>query len=672
MRMRRKWPWLVGIGLLLLIPLLIWVSLAQRLEMAVNQALWAEGLTGAQLEVTGISWGEAEGRLLLDTGCAPDCAGYAGLSFTLGGLWRREIDHLFIRDLSWSPSYSALAPRQALAAGWRWRRLAFQSIRLPLSGEAALLLDNGDLQPDPQGWRVNADGRLLWAGQELAPVRLEGGWDGQRLGLDLLPTAGPPSLTGNLSLRQDGSAGWEGLMAVQAEGVALAGLSNMSALLRGEMKAGRIAGLDLRLVLPEQAGALLRTGHVRLQLTPAPAGDPARLAGLLEAGDVGLVDGPSDNRLALPFQLWRDAVGWQVGPAETGTGSIGIPAWGMAVDGLRLEGRDGEGRLTLTATVLRTGTNPALLVPLRPSLSLRLDEGGGLDWELRATAPLLTLTGAGRVDLAGSQHRLDLALAHRSPPEGPPVATASLSPWLAQWVTAVGGSATLALTADSVTYRGRLDLQDLAVQWPGGRLSGITGRLDVPAWSPLIIKGDGLRVGALTTDALTLTGGVGDLSLSGDGIVRLGPMSMRWQAIPVTVGPLALGLGTPLPLLPVEMAPAPLQTLLDTLGAGGLAGEGEVAGTVLMPLRAGQAGQGAFSATGPGSLALRPAADLGFLDPGRNNNLALVTEALRQFRFRRLVVEPVPQALVLRLSGVNPGFYGGYDMDLSLVLAPSP
>lgn len=676
MHTRRKWPWLVGVAFLLSMPLLAWLSLTQRLEMAVNRALWAQGLPGAQVELTNIRFGAAGGRLLLDTVCAPDCAGRIDMAFTLSGLWRRKIDRLFIHDLSWSLPYPALTPQAGGNADWRWRQLEFQTIRLSLPGNASLVLDSGSLQPDSQGLDVHAAGRLLWAGQMLSPVRLQGTWRGQRLELDLLSMADAPSLTGKLTLHHDGAMGWSGLLALDAQGVSLAGLEGVSGTLRGEMRAGRFGGLDLHMAVPEQTGQLLRTGRAHLQLMPVSDQEPARFAGLLEVAELGLGDGPRDNRLVLPFQLWPEPAGWQLGPAETTSGSVHIPALGIAVEGLRLEGRDAAGRLALTATTLRTGKDPALLVPLRPAISLHLDRVGGLEWGLQANAPLLTLTGEGRVDLAGARHRLNLVLAHRSPPDGNRVPVAALSPWLAQWVTAVGGEFTLNLTSNPSSaagqYQGTMALKDFALHWPGGALSGLNGRADVSAWSPLIVNARSLRVAALRAGEFTLADGTADLNLAGDGVLRLAPVAMRWHDMPVTVGPLALGLGVPLPPLPLELPPTALQKLLDALGAGALAGEGEVAGTLLLPLRDGQVAGGRLMARAAGSLALPVGADLAFLDPDRNDNLALVSEALRQFRFRRLVLEPVPQAMALRLTGVNPGFYGGYEMDLSLVLAALP
>lgn len=669
----KRWLMLVP-AFLILLAALAWISLPGRIEIALSRALWAEGLPGAQVELSGWSLSGAQGRLLLDTACAPGCSAQFDIRYRPLGLWRREIDALALSGLVLDP----FALNWQLPGPDRWRLppVTIADALLHLPAGMRLQVRNARLLPVETGWQVGEGGAALLqsATGPLADLALGGMAPDGTLGFTLRPPPGGQSLSGG------GRIGWLpghrpwGQVDIRGDGVPVPGLGPVHFRLAWQAERASPGRAILSLSPPERGEGALRGGELAMSLTPLE-GAYGAYQGELRATDIGLAAGPRDNSLYLPFRLDANTgKGWRLGALENQQGTLHLPSLGLAAAGLTIQGEiDGE-PLAFTAAALRLGEPVPLLPSLQPTLTLH-HQADGWEWRLSAPAaqPGLSLSGQGRI---GGDGRFAAAveITHR-PPDSRPVPASRVSPWLGQWLTHLSGGASLSFSAQEggqgSQQEGALTLEGAGIGWPGGSINGLQGRIRLSALSPLRLERQDISIGALTAGGITVLGGKVAVELPGDGVLRTGPVAMQWQGLPVDMAPLALALGGNPPPLSLVLPPTPLDRLLVALGADGLTGEGAVAGTLSLPLRDGGDFAGEWQAQAPGRLHYDGPAPPSFVAPERNQNLALVTQALRDFRFRSLGLRLGPDGPVLAIEGNNPGFYGGYDTTLSLSLRPT-
>ncbi|SNS84554.1 MULTISPECIES: hypothetical protein [unclassified Azospirillum] len=646
-------------------------------ERALTQALWAEGLTGAQVTLTELGDDQASGTLLLDTRCAPACHARFTVGYSLPGLWGRRLDALLISDLSlagWSPP--PLPP--AGAGRWQWPSIQLRDIPLPLPDNpllpASAQVMQASLTPLPAGgWQADGQGQLLGGGAVLAHLALQGSLlPGQppEMAVTASPAGAGPQASGTMRIRLPAGAPAVGEGHVQLEKLALWGLSPLRLEISARSDKDGALALQGLLTLPDAAGPL-QAGRLSLSLS----GTPTRLEGQVSAEGIGIQDGPRDNRASLPLLLRRGAQGWQVeSPAG---GALFLPALGVAAHGLTLTVPAAEGALILSADSLHLGGPAPLLVPLRPVL--RLDRGQPGQWTASLSATDLAGQPLVRGEAAwqpGGEARLMLEI----PPQNLGPAGRSLdalSPWLARWLTAARGRVGLRLTyaqdAAGSTSAAHLLLDQAGFSWNGGQVEGLSGVLWFDTLSPLAMPAQTLWLGRLRAAGMVLDGGALSVELPGDGQLLVGPALVNWSGLALQLAPSRFALGkAPFPLaLALTLPDSAAGPVLAALGMAPLSAEGVIAGRIDLPLDGKSLPLGGFQAVGPGQIIWQGAETVPpFLDPQQTDSPALVAAALRHYQFRQLRLSPGADAPVLRLDGGNPDLYGGYAMGLSLHLRP--
>ncbi len=649
-------------------------------ERALTQAIWAEGLTGAQVTLTDLAADQASGTLLLDTRCAPACRTRFTAGYSLAGLWGRRLDMLLISDLS----LSGWVPPPLLSPGpdrWLWPAIQVRDVALPLPDNplipVSLQVAEATLTPVPGGgWRGVGQGRLSAGGVALAGLAMQGTLlPGQPPDLQVTatPAGNGPQADGTLRVRfPAGGLLPVGEGSLKLDNLALWGLSPLRLELSARSGADGALLLNGVLDLPTgpTASGSLRAGRISVSLT----GSTTRLEGQVSAAGIGIQDGPPDNRADLPLLLTQGPQGWRV-ESPTG-GSLFLPALGVAAHGLALTAPAEGGNMVLSADSLHLGGPAPLLVPLRPQLRLER-EGEKGQWLAYLSAPDLDghpLLRGEAAWQAGGESRLLLEIPPQTlAPAGRSLA--DLSPWLARWLNEAKGRVGLRLTyaqnAAGITSAAHLLLDQAGFAWHGGRVEGLSGVLWFDRLSPLAMSPQTLWLGRLRAAGMVLDGGAVTVELPGDGHLDVGPAVFSWSGLSLQLAPSRFDMGKAPPPLALTLPASPVGTVLAVLGLTPLMAEGTIRGHIDLPLDGQSLPLGGLQADGAGRIAWQGGETVpAFLDPQRTDSPALVAAALRHYQFQELRLTPDADGPVLRLEGANPDLYGGFAMGLTLHIRP--
>lgn len=696
---------IIAAGLVILALLALWFSLPGLLAARWTAQLRSLGYPQAELAIDDLHWGRAVGAFSLG---GEEGADRFDADFTPAGLWRGRLTGLTIRGLRLSHPLSLSSP--GLPGDLPLDGpVFFQDARLlvDLPGAVAslpLTLDAG-FTPLPEGWHGEGRG-ILSLGPTGVPARFSADWragDVSAASFAFDPTAGGPRLSGQGSIRRLANGGWTGEMDVTAAGLPndLPDLSlqwregrgqallDWRGVARGEMlldpdEEGS-KRLNARLRVMDIAGFARRLGRPDPGLTGGPLELTLTAQGFtlealpqvwpdmvmrLNARAIGVAKGPRDNALTLGGILRRIDGNWWLSPVPDAPGSALLPTLGLEARGVQV-----SGRLALPLDLDLRAANLRLpwLAPSSLTAKLRGEPGADLrlEWNAATLEGGARLSGGLDLDPAGGRLLARLAPITLMPGNAVTLFPGAPLPWGMEGIVAGRLSATW--TGDEVDSSAELLLEQAGFEMPGLRVAGINGVLRFDRLSPLSMPAQRIAIG-LFDPGLALRDGALGLSLPGDGVLRLAPEPFLWAGACAGIVPTSFRLGNDRLMLRIDMPATPLSAVLDALALEGLNGEGSVIGS--LPIQIDDTGahplDGALRSAGPGRLFLSSGQWPVWLNPARNDSLALVTRALADYRYDALELSLAGGGTRLSLKGKNPTLYGGYPMPMNLVLSPPP
>jgi len=690
-------------GLLALGLLALWLSLPGLLAARWTAQLRTLGFPQAELAIDDLGLTRATGAFSLGQEDGAD--GFVA-HYSLAGLWSGQITGLEVQGLRLSRPLSATMPDLPALTFPVQIHQARLTLALP-GGIGAVPLDmDATINPVEGGWHAEGQGILTVEATGL-PARLAVDWRGNDLSaasFTLTPAAGGPRLSGQGSIRRLSTGGWTGDLDVTAktlpqglpdmvvrwkagQGQALLewpGIARLDALLDPDETGGQrlaatvrvddLSGFAARLGQPEPG---LTGGPVTLALSArniAPDLPPRTwpyVTVRLDAAGLGIGKGPRDNVLALSGTARRIDGEWWLSPAsDQPPGSLSIPTLGLSAKGLLLTGRIAWPLdLDVRAAALRL----PWLAPATLAAKLRGDPENDLrlEWSMATTEGGASLTGSVEMNAGGGRALARLAPLRLEPGDAPRLFPGTPLP--DALTGTIAARLTAAWTGDSADGTADILLEDAGLRLPGLRLAGVNGVLRFDRLSPLSMPPQTLAIG-LFDPGIALTGGGLGLSLPADGVVRLAPEPFRWAGQFVTLPQSSYRLGQDHLTLRLDIPATPLPDALRALGVTDLDAEGNVIGSIPVRIDANGASTGpdGLQATGPGRIAMRGDGTPSWLDPARNDSLALVARALAGYRFSRLGLFFSEQGPGLTLDGTNPSLYGGYPMPMNLILSHPP
>ncbi len=706
---RRLWrkEGLVGAGIALAAGLLIlWLLLPGVVAARWTAELRSLGYPLAELAIDRLGWNTVSGAFSL--GGEDGAEGFEA-TFTPAGLWAARPSSLTISGLRLSRPLSpaGLGSLPILPVDGP---IMFVDARFNLALPAGLavlpLTVEAGLAPVEGGWHAEGRG-VVAAGPVPVPVTWSADWRDGLLssgGFNLTPAPGETRLGGQGAFRRLPNGSWTGQVDVNAVGLPKGlpdvtlnwkpgqgrallewkGVARLDAMLDADGPDGQqldatlrvedLSAFASRLNRPEPG---LTGGPLTLSLS-ARAGlastDPRLWPDLLlrlEASGIGIGRGPRDNALTLTAMARRLDGDWWLAPVpDQPPGRLSMPTLGLLANGVSLTGR---AALPLDLDLRAASLRLPWLAPSTLAAKLRGQPGDDLrlEWQAAVTQTDARLSGAVDMLSDGGHAHFRLAPLRLGPGDvdrvfpGAPLPS-SLTGTIAARVSTRWTEATLDGAADIL-------VEDLGLELPGLRLAGINGVVRLDQLSPLSMPVQTLAVG-LFDPGIALTGGTVGFSMAGDGVLRLAPTPFAWAGQAVTIPPSSFRIGNDFLDIRLDVPATPLPDVLATLGVAGMAAEGTVIGSIPVRITADGlgAGDGALRAVAPGRLSLHGDAPLSWLDPVRNDNLALVARALADYRFRTLELALTGRGTRLSLQGANPALYGGYAMPMNLVLAPAP
>ncbi len=703
----RRQEWLAGAGIALLAGLVVlWLMLPGLVAARWTAQLRSMGHPQAELAIDHLGWGNATGAFFL--GGEEGADGFEA-TFTPAGLWAGRLSSLTIKGLHLSRPLS-------LSGGGRLPdmpldgpvRLANTRLRLELPGGlgALPLTLDADLTPVDGDWRLDGKGALA-VGPVSVPATLNAQWRQGILSVaafGLSPVADGPRLGGQGNFRRLATGEWTGQVDVTAAGLPQGlpdftlnwkpgqgrgllewkGVARLDVLLDADGAAGQ--RLDARLRVDDLSAFAARLnqpepglagGPLILSLSAqgvVPSLDPRLWPEVLlrlEATGIGIGRGPRDNALSLSAMARRIDGDWWLAPTlNQPPGILLMPTLGLRANGLSLTGR---AALPLDLDLRAAGLRLPWLAPSTLMAKLRGQPGDDLrlEWQAAVTDTDARLSGSVDMVAGGGNALVRLAPLRLGPGDvdrvfpGAPLPS-GLTGTIAARLSTRWGEAGAQGAADIL-------VEDGGVVLPGLHLAGINGVVRLDRLSPLSMPAQTIAVG-LFDPGIALTGGSVGLSLQGDGLLRLAPTPFTWAGQSVIISPSSFRIGNDYLDLRLELPATPLPNILSTLGVTDLEAEGTVIGSIPVRITAEGAttGDATLRAVAPGRLALRGDSPLAWLDPRRNDNLALLARALTDYRFRSLELNFTGRGTALALDGANPSLYGGYAMPINLVLAPAP
>lgn len=702
---RNEW-WAAGVFALASGLLVLWLLLPNLVAARWTAQLRSMGYPQAELAIDRLGWGHAAGAFSLG---GQDGADGVEATFTPAGLWRGQLSSLTISGLRLSRPLS-LAGSMTLPALPVDGPVRFVDARFGLElpgglGTLPLRLETG-LVPVAGGWHGEGQG-VLSVGPVAVPITLAADWRDEALSaasFSLTPAPGETRLGGQGTFRRLSNGEWTGQVDVTAAGlpqglpdftlswkpgqgrglVEWKGIARLDAMLDADGTAGQrldatlrveeISAFAARLNQPEPG---LTGGPLVLSMSArgaVPSLDPRVWPDLLlrlDASGIGIGRGPRDNALSLAVMARRMDGDWWLAPVpDQPPGALSMPTLGLQAKGLALTGR---AALPLDMDLRAAGLRLPWLAPSSLMAKLRGQPGDDLrlEWQAAVTDTDALLSGAVEMTSDGGAALMRLAPLRLGPGEaGRVFPGAPLPPTLTGTV-----AARLSTRWTQTTAEGAADIlvEDAGVVLPGLRLAGVNGVVRLDQLSPLSMPMQTLAVG-LFDPGLALTGGTVRLSLAGDGLLRLTPSPFTWAGQTVSIAPSSFRIGNDHLDLRLEVPTTPLSDMLAALGVVGIQADGAVIGSIPVRIAADgvRGGDGVLRAVAPGHLALRGEGTLPWLDPGRNDNLALVARALADYRFSSLELAFTGRGTRLSLDGANPSLYGGYAMPMNLMLAPPP
>lgn len=705
-RLRRK-EWLAGAALVLTGGLLVlWLLLPGLVAARWTAQLRAMGYPQAELAIDRLGWNRAAGAFSL--GGEDGAEGFEA-TFTPAGLWRTRLSSLTITGLRLSQPLAPAGLKSVpdIPADGAVRFVdARLSLELPAGLGALPLTLEATLTPVEGGWQTEGRG-LIGVGPLSVPVTLSGDWRDGALSdaaFSLTPAPGETRLGGQGRFRRLASGEWAGQMDLNAAGLPQ-GLPDITlswkpgqgrgllewkgvARLDAMLDAGGTDGqrLDAKLLVADIPAFAARLNQPEPGLTGGPlilsmsargplsSLDPRAWPDLLlglDASGIGIGQGPRDNALSLTAIARRIDGEWWLAPAQDQMpGSLSMPTLGLQARGLMLTGR---AALPLDLDLRAASMRLPWLAPSTVMAKLRGQSGDDLrlEWQAAVTDTDARLSGAVEMAPGGGSALVRLAPMRLGPGDidrvfpGGPLPSALTGTIAARIATR--------WTQDQADSAADILVEDVGVVLPGLRLAGINGVVRLDRLSPLSMPLQTVAVG-LFDPGLALTGGTVGLSLGGDGVLHLAPTPFTWAGQAISIPPSSFRLGNNYLDVRLEVPATPLQDILAALGVREMQADGVVTGSIPLRITAGgvATGDGALRAIAPGRLVLRAEEPPSWLDPGRNDNLALVTRALADYRFRSLELSLTGRGTLLSVEGANPSLYGGYAMPMNLMLAPVP
>lgn len=698
-----KGRFLLAGGLLALGLLALWLSLPGLLAARWTVQLRALGFPQAELAIDHLGLTQATGAFSLGQ---EDGADLFILRYTPAGLWSGTFAGLEVQGLRLSRPLSATMPDLPDLSFPIQINKARLTLALPGGIGTVPLVMDAVINPVAGGWHAEGQG-ILTLGATGVPAHLIADWRGDGLSaasFTVTPAAGGPRLSGQGSIRRLPTGGWTGDLDVTAkalpqglpdmvlrwkagQGQALLewpGIARLDALLDPDETGGERLAASLR--VDDLSGFATRLGQPAPGLTGGPVTvtlsarnvspdlPPSNWPDLtlrMEANGLGIGKGPRDNTLTLSGTARRIDGEWWLSPAsDQPPGTLSIPTLGLSAKGLLLTGRLALPLdLDVRAAALRLPwlAPSTLAARLRgdPELDLRLE------WSMATGDGGASLTGSVEMNAAGGRALARLAPLRLQPGDAPRLFPGTPLP------DALTGTIAARLTAawngDGADGTADILLEDTGLRLPGLRLAGVNGVLRFDRLSPLSMPPQNLAIG-LFDPGIALTGGGLGLSLPADGVLRLAPEPFRWAGQPVTLPQAMFRLGNDHLGLSLDIPPTPLPDALAALGITEVEANGTLIGSIPVRIDGGgaHAGPGGLQATGPGRIAAPGGVLPPWLNPARNDNLALVARALTDYRFNRLGLVFTEQGPRLTLDGTNPSLYGGYAMPMNLILSPPP
>jgi len=412
----------------------------------------------------------------------------------------------------------------------------------------------------------------------------------------------------------------------------------------------------------------------------------AALAGRSEAAPfaatVGMGDAPALARGTWPA-MTIDAL-WAPGTPPAGSAAFAGGAIRTAdvvveaVEGRLETEADGGASLAVTARASHAA-DPPPIVPLRLEAALTRAEDGVVSGSATANdaTGTIALDAVGRYDPALDVGYADLTLHPVAVVPGVREAV-DLFPALAGLAEEASGTVAFegraTWTPAGAASRGELMLKDVSVVADAVTVQAVNGVVVFDGLlPPAIPRGQSVAVG-LVDVGVPLTDGVVGVGLDADGTVHVDRAEWKWVGGTVRTRPFAARRGGPLAVT-LEAEGLDLGRLLDLADVDGLSGEGTLEGS--LPLRLEGATilieDGELAATGPGTLRYAPAAGTDPLGQAAGGTEVLL-DALRNFRYESLVmsidgVSGGESTVLLKVTGANPDFYGGYPVALNLNLS---
>lgn len=496
-----------------------------------------------------------------------------------------------------------------------------------------------------------------------------------------------------VELRVDGAA-WEGWVAdgtVQAAGRLLLDGDTARFESAKEVFAEGRPGDTLRDVAPE----VFAKGPLSLSLRPGAEDAPLAVTLAREggkrtatlAGRMGVKLGAVVlGGLARTASLSLDEGGVLAGAATLAEGALEAAALGVTARGLEVDVGYGRGRevpIQATATVasLRLGPGRGWVAPLRLTAEVTGHPYGILAVTASAEGAggALVIDLAGRHDLTAGTGNGTLVLHPVRFTEGVR-APGDVFPILAGGIDSGTGRIGLRLRhawgPEAPAGRGELLLEDLSLVGPGFALRGLNGVVVASGLVPLRTPPDQLLSVALLNVGVPLSDGLVRFAVGDGERLTVDEARFGWAEGTVRAQPFAIPLQAPEGTVVLEAAKLQLGRMLELAGVDGLAATGTLDGRIPVIIDGDTVRfeQGRLAAAGAGTIRYDPAVPPSFLDPARNENVALVMQVLEDFRYDDLAVTidgtvGGEMAVALKLRGSNPDFYGGYPVALNLNLS---
>ena len=357
--------------------------------------------------------------------------------------------------------------------------------------------------------------------------------------------------------------------------------------------------------------------------------------------------------------------------AELTGGALEVPSVGAGIHNLAIKaGIDND---AVTGTIGGDFGPPATAANT-PSLPVAGTITGSLNGGVTLAATAGSLIKAG---VTGKSARLDMPATELG--EGG-TDIVRLLPGLATSVSKLTGTLALNLTADwsgaGLTSRGTVTLREIGATTPNFTLEGLSATVRLTSLSPLstadnqVLTMKQLMVGVPLTD--------GSVTFGLDRHNKLNIADAHWSVAGGTIGTYdqQLDLYGPDQNLGVVVKNVDLAELLKMFNVNGLSAEGKVEGVV--PLRRTKdiirIEHGVLQTSAAGVLRYDPADTPSFLQGKPGEGTAILREALKDFRYRRLglTIDGLlggEEQIKVSLDGANPTLYGGVPVALNVNLS---